>query len=418
MAGRGFFAEIQHQAKVAARESENRQRAAARQHDAAVRRVEQARKAEERALAQANRAAESERKQFEKEAKAAHVEAMQAEVEERNAGLAETYDEIDGLLAATLEVDDYVDLEQLRRVVDHPPFERSDLEVPIAAPPEIPNPSEPTFTAPEPPKGLIGKKKKHVEAMAAAEAAHASAHAAWRSEMDQLPARRQAEAEEHARFEADRQADLESERARHEAACKERDGEVSEHNEEVDTLIANLGYGAADAVQEYVSIVLANSAYPDQFAVEHEFEFESSTAELRLNVLIPSPELIPSIKAYKYTKAKDEISSTALSLKDQKERYAGGVHQVALRSLHEIFEADRRGLIRAISVEVGTNALDPATGREIHVSFVAVAVDRETFVGFDLSAVLPSATLEHLGAAVSKNPLGLVAIDAGGVRKA
>jgi len=40
------------------------------------------------------------------------------------------------------------------------------------------------------------------------------------------------------------------------------------------------------------------------------------------------------------------------------------VHQVALRSFHEVFEADRRGLIRSISLEVGTETIDPATGVE------------------------------------------------------
>ena len=45
------------------------------------------------------------------------------------------------------------------------------------------------------------------------------------------------------------------------------------------------------------------------------------------------------------------------------------------------------------------------------IPFVAVASDRATFEAFDLSNVVPAATLTHLKAAVSKNPFGLVAID-------
>jgi restriction system protein len=414
---RGFFAELQHQAKVAAREAERQQRAAVREHNAAMRRAEQARKAEERAIAQAARAAAAEKKRLEKEAKAAHVAAKEAEVEELNSRIAEIYDEIDGLLAATLDVDDYVDLDKLRRTVQHPQFDRGDLESPIPLPEPIPDPPEPVFTPPEPPKGFFGSKKKHAKAVAAAEAAHARAHAKWRAKVDWVSTRRKDAADEHAQAEKDRIATLEQERARYQAECAAREAEVNEQNSKIDALITNLGYGTVDAVQEYVSIVLSNSVYPEHFPVDHDFTFDPSTAELRIRVLVPPPSEVPDIKAYKYTKSTDEITATALSQKASKDRYSGAVHQVALRSLHEIFEADRRGLIKTISLEVGTETTSPATGKQAYVPFVAVAAERDTFLDFDLSAVVPAATLDHLGAAVSKNPYGLVAADTTGVRR-
>jgi restriction system protein len=414
---RGFFAEIQHQQKVAARKAEVQQRAASREHEAAVRRREQARKAEERAIAAAGRASEAERKKLEREAKAAHVAAMLTEVEERNAALAMSYDDIDSLLAWTLDFDDHIDLETLRRTVEHPPFDRPDLETPLPPPPPIPEPPEPQLATVEAPSGMFGRKKKQAEALAAAEADLANELEVWRRVCGLIPAQRQAAAEAHTRQEAERQQALAIERQRYDAECSAREAEVAEHNASVDTLIANLGYGTVDAVQEYVAIVLSNSVYPDEFEVEHEATFEPTTAELRMRALVPGPEKMSEIKAYKYTKASDEITTTALSQKACKDRYAGAIHQTSLRSLHEIFEADRRGLIQTISLEVGTETIDPATGNGTYVPLVAVAADRETFLAFDLSAVVPAATLEHLGAAISKNPYGLVAIDPGGVRR-
>lgn len=419
MAKRGFLAEMQHQSQVAARRQQQAQRAAVQQHNAAVRRAEQAHKAQQRAQAQAARAAESDRKRLEKEARDAHVAAMEADVEARNLELAETYDEIDSLLAATLEVDDYVDLETLRIVAEHPPFDRVDLEAPVPAPPPIPDPPPPVLQAPAPPNGLSGVfgKKKHAQAVAQAEAAHAQTMAGWTAHVAGLPAVRQANAAEHARRETERVAALNAERSRYADECAARDAAASEQNQQLDQLIANLGYGTADAIQEYVSIVLANSVYPDHFPVTHEFEFDPSTAELQLRVQVPGPEAVPTIKSYKYTKSTDEITSSPLAQKACKDRYNSAVHQVALRSLHELFEADRRGLIKTISVEVGAEAIDPATGRASYVPFVAVAAERETFLEFDLSAVVPDATLNLLGAAISKNPHGLVAADTSGVRR-
>ena len=363
------------------------------------------------------RAAEADRKRLEKEAKEAHVAAMEAEATERNAGLAQVYDEIDSLLAATLDVDDYVDLEQLRRTVEHPPFDRADLEVPILPSAPIAEPPKPEYVEPAPPKGLFSKRRKHEQAIVAAKAAHEEAVAAWEADVAEIPKRR-AEAEaHHTKLEEQRLERLTNERARYEAECAAREQEVAQHNAEIDTLTASLGYGATEAIEEYISIVLSNSVYPDHFPVEHTFSFDASSAELSLRALIPGPDKVPTVKAYKYVKKDDDISETLLSAKAARDRYASAAHQVALRSLHEVFEADRRGLIKSISLEVGTETIDPATGVETYIPFVAVGADRDTFMGFDLSAVVPTATLEHLGASVSKNPHGLVAADTSGVRR-
>lgn len=418
MARRGFFAELQHQTKVAAREAERAQAARARQHAAAVRSAEQAQRAAERAATQAQRAAAADRKRLEKEAKAARTAAMQATVDERNTSLEATYEDIDSLLAATLGVDDFIDLEALRRTVEHPPFDNAELETPILPPPPIIDPPEPQYVEPPAPTGLFGKKKKHAEAIEASRAQHEQAHRAWQAEVASGPVRRQAVANEYAKAEKLRVERLEAERARYAAECTAREAEVAEQNAALDALIANLGYGATEAVEEYISIALSNSVYPEHFSVRHEFTFDPSTAELSLRCLVPGPDKIPTTKAYKYAKAAEEITETQLPQKAMKDRYAGAVNQVALRSLHEVFEADRRGLIQSIALQVGTETIDPATGIQTYVPFVAVGAERGIFSGFDLAAVVPAATLTHLGAAVSKNPLGLVPADLSGIRKA
>jgi restriction system protein len=164
--------------------------------------------------------------------------------------------------------------------------------------------------------------------------------------------------------------------------------------------------------------VLSNAVYPDHFPVKFEFQFDPSTAELKLQVTVPGPDTLCTTKSYKYSKSTDEIVETQLSNKACKDRYTGAVHQVAIRSIHEVFEADRRGLIKTISLEVGAKTINPATGLETTVLFVATGAERDAFLEFDLAGVVPSATLAHLGASLSKNPYGLVQASADGVRRA
>ena len=211
-----------------------------------------------------------------------------------------------------------------------------------------------------------------------------------------------------ARAEAQRITDLAAERTRYAQECEAREAKAVESNLRLDELIANLGYGVLDAVQEYVSIVLSNSVYPKHFPVSHDFEFDPVSAELKLRVSVPGPDTIPTVKSYKYAKSTEEIATTALSQKACRDRYASAIYQVALRSFHEVFEADRRGLIKTISLTVGTETVDPATGNLTYVPFVVAGAERESFVKFNLSAVVPELTLHHLGASVSKNPHGLV----------
>ena len=410
---RGFFAELQHQSQVAARQADQRQRAAI----AAAQRSQRAHAAAQRSLAASARASEADRKRLEREAHAAHVEAMQADVDDMNDELAARYSELDGLLTATLDVDDYVDLSLLRREVDHPPFDRVDLKVPSPVPPVLSDPPEPVRWIVPPSTALFGKQKKTEEAQALAEARFLEQHQQWSEVVRALPAQRASNDAIYAELERVRLTQLAAEEARYAAECSAREAAVAEHNKSVDEFITNLSYGAVDAVKEYVGIVLANSVYPEDFEIEHDAEFEPTTSELNVKVTIPAPNQIPAVKNYKYVKATDEIVPVDLAQRDAKARYASIAHQVALRTLHEVFEADRRSLIAAISIQVGARTNDPATGQITFIPFVAVGADRARFSRIELAGVLPSATLEHLGAALSKSPFDLIAVTGSGVRR-
>ena len=403
----GLLAEINRQQKAA----ERRRKAAERERAASIRKFEQAQRAEEKAIAAAAKASAAEQKRLEKLAHEAHVERRLAEVEALNDRLAGELEVLGGILESTLDVDDFVDLESLKRQPDSRSVHRPDLQ-PRPVAPAVPPPPEPVFTPPAAPSGvgrLLGKNK-HAEQLAEVERSHAVAVQSWQQAVAQHQANREQLVAEHQRAEAARASELDAAYAAHIA-------EVDEQNQAIDSLIANLGYGVSEAVEEYVSIVVANSIYPEEFEVSHDFVFSGETAELSIKAMVPSPEAIPTVKTYKYVKASDEIKATDLSAKARKDLYAAAIDQVALRTLHEVFEADRRGLVQTMSLQVGTNAPSPATGQIEFIPFVAVSAGRDEFMQFDLAAVLPAATLAHLGAGISKNALGFVAANTKGVKK-
>ena len=353
---------------------------------------------------------EKDRKAYEKAVKTAHAASQQAEVNALNLQIEDVFEDLDGLLMATIDVDDYVDLEALRKPEETTPFDRPELEVPMARPKQPTLPLEPKFVEPEKPKGFFGKKRKLAEAQEKAMQVHETRKVQWTEIMASLQSNHERDTAAYEAAEADRIEALAKEKARFRE-------ELQQHNQSIDQFISDLSYGDASAVQEYISLVVENSIYPDHFAISHDFTFEPDTAELRMKVTVPAPDEFPSTKAYKYINASDEIRELPLPKTEFKNRYCDVLYQVAIRSLHEVFEADRRGLIRTIALEVGTEGSDPATGRIAFLSFVGVSAERNSFMEFDLSGLVPLATLKHLGAAISKDPVNLVAVDVTGVRK-
>ena len=421
MAKRGFFAEINYQTQQA--ENRRRQQGAAsiRAHNAAVLEHERAYKAAERARAAAMRASATDKKAAEKEAARLHVEARTAEVESLNTELTSTYNDIDTLLAWTLEVDDFVDLESLRAVAEHPPFEPGKLGAPVTAVPELVYSPQPTYEEPVAPKGLAGAfggKKKHAEAVAKAQADFEAKGRSWHESATKQHAEHLANLEVREKAEANRLVKLAEAEAAYRAECAQREAAAVSENEELTKFIKDLAFDVEHAIEDYVGIVLSNSLYPEAFAVEHDHSFDLATRELTMSVTVPEPASLPSVKEYRYVKAKDEIAESRVSATAQRDRYTAAVHQVAVRTLHEVFEADRAGKIHSIALTVGVDRVAPATGLPETVPLVLVAADRETFTGFDLSNVVPMATLDHLGAALSKSPFDLSPADTSrGVRQ-
>lgn len=421
MAKRGFFAEINYQAQQAEKRKRQQEAAALRAHNAAVREQEQARKKAERARAAAARAHAAEKKAAEKKANDLYVESREAEANALNLALEATYEEIDSLLAATLEVDDYVDLENLRVTPEHPSFDPGPLADPIPLVPDLQLLAPPQYQAPIPPTGLsaaFGGKKKHEEATRIAQENFNRLTHEYHEYLEREHASHRDAVIKRDRDENDRIALLEEAQEQYQRECADRESAAHDENAALDKFINELAFDIPSAIEDYVGIVLSNSIYPDSFPVDYDYSFDISTRELTMTVHVPLPGEIPSAKGYRYVKARDEIVETKLSQKDQKERYAKAIHETAIRSIHEVFEADRAGKIKSISLTIDTERISPSTGLPEVITLAIVAAAREQFMKFELSQVQASATLEHLGAAISKNPFALTPADTSrGVRQ-
>lgn len=310
------------------------------------------------------------------------MEGKLAEVSELNAELDERDRTLQGVLAATLGVDDYIDFGSLKERPEFPIFDPRGLDQPYPAPVQ---------THPEPPGALgrlvPGAKAKYEAAVEAAEGEYGQ------------------EVQTHAEREKERQAALALAKADHDQLVASLQEKATAQNAEVDAFRSAFEARDPKAIVDYFSLVLAASRYPDRFPQAHKVAWVPESKQLVVEYDVPPFDVIPEAKAYRYVKAKDEIVASPRPAGQRKSLYASVVAQVALRTVHELFEADRSEYVESIVLNAHVDSIDPRTGQAIRPCLVTLRTTRENFAALDLSRVTPEACLRGLNAAVSKEPV-------------
>jgi len=360
------------------RELERQARAQQRAALAAAREAERAHKAYERAQA----LDEKERKRLYLESRIAEVEAMNEELGARNQGL-------ESLLRATLDVDDYLDFEELKEEPDLPPFQPGALDT-AETPPGIES-----FMPPE--LGTVGKlvpgaKAKHERAVEGA--------------------RQQFEAEKASYDERERQREqaLAEARQAHEAAIENVKARAQAQNEEVDEFHARFEADDPAAIVEYFSLVLDHSSYPEGFPTKYRMALVPESKQLVVEFELPPLTVIPQVKQHRYVRARDVIEESPRPASQVKALYASVVAQTTIRTLHELFEADRGSKLETVVFNGYVDTIDPATGKPVSPHLVTVRASRDVFLQLDLRNVEPLACLKGLNASVSRSPSELLPV--------
>lgn len=360
-----------------------RGREAARVQAAQVRAQAAARREAERARAAYLRAQAAE----EKERKRLYAESRMADVAAMNDDLDAAVKSLETLLAAALKAGDLVSFSSLKTPASPPPWQHFGLEQTEPAP-VLEN------FMPAPPTGLskVLGKGKHEQAVAAGRATYEQVVRDYRAREEQRS---------HA---------LAVARAEWQAAVNVANAQARRQHQEVDAFEADYRRGDLDAIVSYCSLVLEASRYPDGFPQEFKFAYVPESRQAVVEYELPTVEVVPAVKTYRYVKASDTIAESARPQPQIKALYASIVAQVAIRTLYELFRSDKGGHLDTVVFNGVVDTTDPGSGRRIRPCLVTVRTTRESFSELDLSHIEPLACLKHLSAGVSKSPAELLPV--------
>ena len=317
------------------------------------------------------------------------------EADKRTEEAQEAVRTIDQLLLHTLSVDDTVNWEVLKRYDEFPekcpdkPNPKIKREYP-----QKPIKEEPSFTLLD--KLIKSRKEKKIKET---EERYLDAVARWeeiKSEIDQYNLNLEKEYEEEIeQWKKDVQE--------WENRKKEFEQEQAAYNKKIDDLKEAYFNQNVAAIIEYCEMVLENSIYPDSFPKNYELEYNPDNKILIVEYQLPSIECFPTLKEVKYISSRKELKEIHFPESQIQKMFDEAIYKITLRTLHELFEADKANAIDAISFNGWVNAINKATGNEENKCILTIQVTKAEFLKIDLSKVDPKMCFRNLkGVAGSK----------------
>jgi len=169
-----------------------------------------------------------------------------------------------------------------------------------------------------------------------------------------------------------------------------------DHNEKIDALAESITTGDPQSVIEHANIVLDSSQYHDLFEKSFEIDYLPDDKTLLIDYALPSPDIMPTVKAVRFIAASGELKETHISEREKKANYDLVCYQICLRTIHEIIEADIYHNIEKVLFNGFANYIDQATGQDTTSCIMSVLVDRKNFEAIQLNRIDPKACFKSL----------------------
>lgn len=352
--------------------------------------------------------------------------ANQSLAEERTKEAQEKLKQIENLLLHTLTIDDTVDwdtLKDFKKFKVSNPKNMLEKELKQVLTPDTPSykampiqPDENYFRAK---LSFFDKlvKSKREKKIREAEASYNDAIASWKDLVKQTEDYNTSLDEKYSLLLKEMENQKQEIRKRYDILEKNWEREKSEylkhqeeHNKKVDKLKELYFEKDANAVIEYCELVLNNSEYPDSFPKDFDLEYSSDNRLLIIEYVLPAPENFPKLSEVKYIAAKKELKEYFISDTQFSKMYDTAIYNICLRTLHEIFEADKADAVDIIAFNGWVETINKATGKKTNNCIVSIQARKSDFIQIELANVDPKACFKSLKGVGSSKLSGITAV--------
>lgn len=323
-------------------------------------------------------------------------EAKKQEAADRTRRAQDDLEAVAGVLSHTLITDDRVDWEGLK---DHDNFAENPPPRPSA---QIPDRQPTTGDDKYKPKfdfwcHFSAKRKE--AAVSRARQSFERDLEIWEEHKASLEKTHARALEQHCRllteWEERRAAFLEKQRAR---------------NVEIDERRLRVAEGDEGAVYDLIDLVLSSSQYPDFVNIDYSLDYDAESKALIIDYELPAPDSVPTLKEVRFNQSRDEFTEKHVSEAEKSRLYDNLIYQIALRTLHESFEAEEHGHITRVTFNGWVSYVDKATGADQRSCILSVSSNRDDFTRIELSRVDPKECFKALKGVAAAKLIGLAPV--------
>jgi restriction system protein len=353
---------------------------------------------EKKALAKMAQWDEMWKQQLERQQRAQEIAAKKKLADERTAEAQEALAVLDRILARALAVDDTIDWESLKNYTDYPIPRPEKPALPKPLPPEIP--PEPRGYDPEymVEPGILDRliTSRGTAKRMEADERFIRDHQKWQEDKEKAIAEYESQMHEHERKVKEQKAEYAAALSKWEEDRDEYLKTRDESNAAIDKKKEKYLSGVPQAVLGYCDMVLSNSEYPDYFAKSYELEYKPDNGLLIANYQLPSISSTPTLREVKYVQTRDEFDERHISQAQLNRVYDRLLYQISLRTVHELYEADKANALVSIVFNGYVRSIDTATGQETNACVLSLHVSRDEFQEINLGSVEPKACFRKL----------------------
>jgi restriction system protein len=197
----------------------------------------------------------------------------------------------------------------------------------------------------------------------------------------------------------------------HDKYIQERDKILAQqeaHNSAVLAFRSRYEAGSPEAVERYMQMVLERSSYPEPIAGEPDPRFDEGSNTLIVSFWLPGPADLPNVVEYKYVVSRKAIKPVEMKQKEFEAFYDDVIHQIALRTIHEVFVADYANRVEAVVLNGWVSGIDRKTGKPFTSCVLSCEASRKQFMDLDLAHVSPKECIRGLKG-ITAGPLVMLA---------
>jgi restriction system protein len=186
--------------------------------------------------------------------------------------------------------------------------------------------------------------------------------------------------------------------------------EQNKFNKKVEDLKRAYLTSEPEAIIQYCEIVLNNSTYPDTFPKDFELDYSLTSKMLVIDYTLPAPSDLPNLLEVKFISARNELKESFISETQMAKMYDNAVYNIALRTVHELFEADSVDAVDAVVLNGWVEVVNKATGKKVNSCIVSLQVSKSEFLEIDLAHIDPKTCFKNLKGVGSSKLSGITAI--------